>query len=52
MVVTKEFLESMNVPYIGSIPISLEDYINESKNLTQKQIENIMFQEVLSQLQQ
>ena len=29
MVVTQEFLKSMNVPYIGSIPIYLEDYINE-----------------------
>ena len=52
VVVTKSFLKSRNVTDIGSIPISLEDYINESKNLTQKQIENIMFQEVLSRLQQ
>ena len=35
MIVTKYFLKSRNVPYIGSIPISSEDYINESKNLTQ-----------------
>ena len=43
MVVTKEFLNSINVPYIGSIPMYLEDYINELKNLTQEQIENTMF---------
>ena len=42
----------MNVPDIGSIPISLEDYINESNNITQEQIENIMFPEVISPLQQ
>ena len=34
MIVTKEFLKSNNVPDIGSIPISSEDYINESKNIT------------------
>ena len=34
MIVTKEFLKSRNVPDIGSIPISSEDYINESNNLT------------------
>ena len=36
MVITKELLKSMNVPDIGSIPISSEDYINESKNLIQE----------------
>ena len=43
MVVTKELLKSRNVPDIGSISISLEEYIIKSKNLTQEQIENIMF---------
>ena len=52
MIVTKEFLKSRNVPDIESIPISSEEYINESNNLTQEQIENIMFPEVLSTLQQ
>ena len=28
VVVTKEFLKSRNVPYIGSIKIYSEDYIN------------------------
>ena len=36
------------MPEIASITISLDDYINGSKNLTQEQIENIMFPEVLS----
>ena len=52
MVVTKELLKSSNVPYIGSILISLEKYINESDNIKQEQIENIMFIEVISPLQQ
>ena len=52
LLVTKEFLKSRNVPDIGSIPISSEDYINKSKNITQEQIDNIMFPEVLSPLQQ
>ena len=52
MAVTKEFLKSSTVPDIGSITISSEKYINESKILTQEQIENIMFPEVLSPLQQ
>ena len=43
MVVTKELLKSRNVPDNGSIPISSGKYINESKNLTQEQIDNIMF---------
>ena len=34
MVSTKEFLNSINVPYIGSIPIYSEDYTHESENLT------------------
>ena len=34
MILTKEFLKSINVPYIVSIPIYSEDYINEFKNLT------------------
>ena len=42
MIVNKEFLKSINVPDIGSIPIFSEDYINESNNLTQEQIDNIM----------
>ena len=35
MVFTKEFLKSMNVTDIGSIPIYSEEYINESKNTKQ-----------------
>ena len=42
MIVTNYLLKSRNVPYIGSIPISSEDYINVSNNLAQEQIENIM----------
>ena len=38
MLVTKDFLKSSNVPDIGSIPISSEDYINESNNLTQEKL--------------
>ena len=34
IVVTQEFLKKRNVPYMGSIPISSEDYIKESKNST------------------
>ena len=52
MVLTKELLKSGNVPYILLITILSEDYINESKNFTQEQMENIMFSEVLSPLQQ
>ena len=51
MLVTNEFLKSRNVSDIGSIPIYSEDYINESNNIVQEQIENIMFTEVLSTLQ-
>ena len=51
IIVTKEFLKSRNVPCIGSITIYSEDYINESKNITQEKIESIIFQEVLSHLQ-
>ena len=40
---TKDFLKSRNVPDIVSIPIPLEDYINEPKNLTQEINNNIMF---------
>ena len=36
MIVTKEWLKSSNVTDIGSIPISPEDYIYKSKNLTQE----------------
>ena len=35
MMITKDLLNSRNVPYIVYTPISSEDYINESKNLTQ-----------------
>ena len=35
IILTEDFLKSSNVPDIGSIPISSEDYINESKNLKQ-----------------
>ena len=52
MVVTKEFLKSRNVTYIGSIPISSENYIHKSKNIAQEQNYNIMFPEVLSPLKQ
>ena len=34
IVFTSEYLKSENVPYIVSIPIYSEDYINEFKNLT------------------
>ena len=43
MILTKELLKSRNVKDIWYIPISSEGYINESKNLTQEQIDNIMF---------
>ena len=46
MIVTKEFLKSSSFPDSESVIISSEDYINESKNLTQYQIDNIMFPEV------
>ena len=52
MILPKEFLKSNNVPDIGSITLYSEDYINESKNLTQEQIHNIIFPEILSPLQQ
>ena len=51
MMVTKYFLKSGNVPYIVYIPISLEEYINESNILTQEQISNIIFPELKSPLQ-
>ena len=51
MIVTKELPKSRNVPVIGYIPISSDDYINVSKNLTQEHIDNIMFPEVISPLQ-
>ena len=35
IILTKEYLKSSYVPYIVSITISSEDYINKSKNLTQ-----------------
>ena len=43
-IVTKEFLKSRNVTYIESIPIYSEDYINESKNLTQEKVTIFFFQ--------
>ena len=46
IVVTKEFLNSINVTEYGSISISLEYYINKSYNLTKEQIYPIMFPEV------
>ena len=52
MLVTKDFLKSSNVPDIGSIPIYSEECINESNTITQEQIYNIMFIEVISYLQQ
>ena len=51
IIVTKLFLKSSKVPAIGSIPISAEDYINESKNFTQETFYDIIFPEVLSPLQ-
>ena len=51
MVVTKKFIKLRNVSYIGLITKTSEDYVYESKNLTQEQSENIMFPEVLSTLQ-
>ena len=47
IVLTQDLLGSRNVPDIVSIPISSEDNINESNNLKQEKIENIMFPEVL-----
>ena len=35
MVVTKDFINLINVLDIGSIPISSEDYINKWKNIMQ-----------------
>ena len=52
MIVTKDFLNSINGPDIGSTKFYSDDYKNKSKNLTQEQIENIMFPEVISPLQQ
>ena len=52
MVLPKEFLKSIEVPYIWSIAISSEDYINYSSNLTQDLSENIIFLKMLSLLQQ
>ena len=43
MIGTKEFLKSRNIPNIGFIPISLEDYINESNNLTQEKLRTSCF---------
>ena len=52
IIVTKEFLKSGNVPDIGSNKISSENYIHESRNITQEQTDNIMFPELSSPLQQ
>ena len=38
MVFTKELLKSRNVPDIGSITILSEEYIKESKNITQAKL--------------
>ena len=43
MVLTKQLIKSINVPDIGSNPISSEVYINESNNIIQEKIDNIMF---------
>ena len=51
-VFAKEFLKLWNVPDITSITIFSEDYVNLSNNLTQEQIENIMFPLFLSSLKQ
>ena len=50
MMATNELLKPVNITDIGSITIYLENYIKESENPTQEQIENIMFTEVLSTL--
>ena len=52
MVLNNEFLKSRNVPDIGSIPISSDDYINESNHIKLEQIDMIMFPEVIPPLQQ
>ena len=52
MVVTKELLKSRKVSDIGSIPISSEEYLNQSNNLTHDCFEKIVFPEVLLTLQQ
>ena len=44
MVVNKDILQSRNVPNIGSIPISSEDYTKESKNFTQEKLITSFFQ--------
>ena len=46
MVTTKEFLNSRNVPDIGSIPVFSEDYINESKNITLDKLRTSCFQKL------
>ena len=38
MILTKYFLKSRNVPYIGSNTISSEVYKNESKNIIQEHV--------------
>ena len=38
IIVTKEFLNSRNMTDLGSIPITSEGYINESKNSTQEKL--------------
>ena len=52
MIVTTDLLKSRSVPYLASIAIYLEDYINKSKNLTQEENDGIIFLDVLSLLQQ
>ena len=52
MLVNNDLPISKNVPYIGSIEISLYEYINESNNLKQEQIENVVFTKMLSPLHQ
>ena len=51
MIVTKDLLKSRNITYIGYITIYSEDYINQSENKIKEQMDNIMFTEVLSNLQ-
>ena len=36
MILMNKLLKPRNVTYVGSIPNSSEDYINESNNLTQE----------------
>ena len=51
-VVTKDLLKSSHISDITSILISSQYYINETKNLTQEKVENVIFPSLPSPLQQ